>query len=116
MTTKINSLRVQMSQVFFNLLSNAFDAIEKTPSPWIEITAKKNTDKIIIFVRDSGPGIPLEIQNKIFQPFFTTKDVGRGTGLGLSLCSKIIKLHNGDLYINSDDKNTCFVIELPIGD
>ena len=116
MTIKINSLRVQMSQVFFNLLSNAFDAVEKLPSPWIEITAKKSNDKIIIFVRDSGMGVPQEIQNKIFQPFFTTKEVGRGTGLGLSLCSKIIKLHNGDLYINSDDKNTCFVIELPIGD
>ncbi|MEA3429508.1 MAG: HAMP domain-containing sensor histidine kinase, partial [Thermodesulfobacteriota bacterium] len=64
---------------------------------------------------DTGPGIPEENLQKIFEPLFTTKKRGEGTGLGLSICYEIIKKHRGDIFVASDQrKGTCFVIELPI--
>lgn len=110
----INCLRVQLSQVFYNLFNNSFDAIEKLPNPWVKITASKLDNYLYIRCEDSGSGIPKEIQSKIFQPFYTTKEIGKGTGLGLSLCNSIIQRHGGEFYIDNELKNTCFVIKLPI--
>ena len=112
--SQLSCLRVQMSQVFFNLLSNSFDAIEKSIDPWVEISASVTPEgTMIILLKDSGNGIPKEIQSKIFQPFYTTKEIGKGTGLGLSLCNSIILRNGGTLTIDNDCKNTCFVIKLP---
>jgi two-component system, NtrC family, sensor kinase len=93
----------------------------KTPSglddykPAVTITTKNLGDKIEISVKDNGPGIPEEIKNKIFQPFFTTKPTGEGTGLGLSLSYDIIvKLHGGEIKVKSVlGAGTEFIIVLP---
>lgn len=110
---KIHCRPVQLSQVFINLLSNAYDAVESLPERWVKIDCSKSGNKIIIKVTDSGQGIPKEIQEKIFQPFFTTKGHGKGTGLGLSLSITIIRDHHGVFSIDNRAKNTCFVVELP---
>lgn len=112
--TQIDCLRVQMSQVFINLLTNSFDAIANTHSPWVEISALKSQNTLSLIIKDSGLGIPREIQEKIFQPFFTTKEIGKGSGLGLSLCNSIIQRHSGTISINNESLNTCFVIKFLI--
>lgn len=109
---QFSCLRIQMSQVFINLLINSFDAVNKSPNPWVEISAEKTKEGFInIRVKDSGLGIPKEIQNKMFQPFYTTKEIGKGSGLGLSLSNSIIQRHCGELFIDKECINTCFVIK-----
>lgn len=110
----IECRRIQISQIFINLLGNAYDAIEDLPERWIQIECKNLMDNIEFRITDSGPGIPKEIQEKIFQPFFTTKPIGKGTGLGLSLSISIVKDHKGTFNIDEENPNTCFVISLPI--
>lgn len=112
--TLINCRRVQLSQVFLNLFGNSFDAIECLSEKWICIDGEKTNDKLVLRFSDSGSGIPKEIQEKIFQPFFTTKEIGKGTGLGLSISNSIIKKHQGDFYIDNNVPHTCFVIVLPL--
>lgn len=102
----------QLSQVLTNLLGNAFDAIQKLESPWIEIRVLDCGDNLEVQVTDSGPGIPAEIRSKIMLPFFTTKEVGKGTGLGLSLSRGIIDDHGGRLFLDENCSNTRFVIQL----
>ena len=115
MQKKFDWLSLQMSQVVINLLTNDFDAIEKTSNPWVEISVSKSTENVLILkIKDSGLGIPKEIQSKIFQPFFTTKEVGKGAGLGWSLCSSIVQRHGGTLTLDNNCPNTCFVIRLPL--
>lgn len=110
----IDCRQVQLSQVFLNLIGNAYDAIEELQGDkWIKVSTKNLDDKIEIRFRDAGPGIPQEVQDKIFQPFFTTKEIGKGTGLGLSLSNSIIKSHNGDFYIDNKESTTCFVVIIP---
>lgn len=103
--------RAQYEQAILNLISNAFDAVDGLHEKWIEISASKNGDKVEIFVEDSGTGIPVEVREKIMDPFFTTKK-GKGTGLGLSLVKGVAQKHGGDLkYI--DAPHTTFLLELP---
>lgn len=111
---KVFCSKPMLGQVFFNLFNNAFYEIEKTESPWIEISTKKIESQIIISFTDSGKGISDEVAEKIFLPFFTTKDVNVGKGLGLSTSYQIIEFHEGKLSINQDCPNTQFVIELPL--
>jgi signal transduction histidine kinase len=110
----INCCRVQLSQVILNLLGNSFDAIENLEERWVEVRCEKNEQNLIIKLIDSGNGIPSAIKEKIFQPFFTTKEIGKGTGLGLSLSHSIIKNHQGIFSLDENMKNTCFVITLPL--
>jgi len=80
------------------------------------VSTKKIDGHISIHVKDNGNGIPQNIVDKIFQPFFTTKPTGEGTGLGLSLSYDIIKVHGGKLKVESKEKEGSeFVIELPVG-
>lgn len=110
---------VQLTQVIINLLNNAFDAMMeqkiKSPNfkPWVKLTIVTHGESIHFRITDAGSGIPIEIQKKLFQPFFTTKEVGKGTGIGLSISLGIIHFHHGKLYIDNQCPNTCFVIELP---
>jgi PAS domain S-box-containing protein len=104
---------VQMSQVILNLLNNSSDAIEGQAEPWVKIEVLEQEDSVLISITDSGPGIDLELRSKIMQPFFTTKEVGRGTGLGLSVARGIIQEHGGELRLDTECPNTRFVIELP---
>lgn len=110
----VNCRETQISQVVLNLISNAKDAVLSLKNKWIKVILKNTDDKIVLQVIDSGYGISLNIREQIFQPFFTTKDVGSGTGLGLSISNEIIKVHSGRLYIDYTNPNTCFTIELPL--
>ncbi|MDO9183253.1 MAG: ATP-binding protein, partial [Bacteriovorax sp.] len=112
--TKLNCYQVQLSQVFLNLFNNAFDAIRHLDIKWIRIEARKDDKWFYIHFIDSGHGISQDIREKIFQPFFTTKEIGKGTGLGLSLVYGIIKNHNGEIYYDDSFPNTCFTIKLPL--
>jgi signal transduction histidine kinase len=83
--------------------------------PTVSVSTKKIGDKILINVKDNGNGIPQKILDKIFQPFFTTKPTGQGTGLGLSLSYDIIKAHGGEVKVESQLNNGAdFIITLPI--
>ncbi|MEO6357309.1 MAG: HAMP domain-containing sensor histidine kinase, partial [Ferruginibacter sp.] len=83
--------------------------------PTVSIQTKKINDKVEIKVSDNGNGIPQNIVDKIFQPFFTTKPTGQGTGLGLSLSYDIIKAHGGEIKVETKEgEGTTFIINLPI--
>lgn len=110
----VDCRETQISQVIINLISNAADAISNATSKWIKISLEKDEKNLFIKVIDSGNGISQEIHEKIFQPFFTTKDVGSGTGLGLSISRGIAQSHNGQLYLDDAHSNTCFVLQLPL--
>ena len=103
----------EISQVLLNLLNNADDAIADLKEKWIKISVVDKGDEVEIQVTDSGHGIPLDVQSKIFQPFFTTKEIGKGTGMGLSISTGIIQSHNGKLILDNHCLNTRFVIQLP---
>lgn len=104
---------IQIEQVLLNLLNNAHDALENSKAKWIKITAKKNGDRVIIAVSNSGPRIPSGVLDRIMQPFFTTKSVGKGTGLGLSISRRIIASHKGELRYDNTAAHTCFELDLP---
>lgn len=105
--------KIQIEQVLMNLLNNSFDAIEFLPDKWIEISARENDEMISIYVKDSGHGIPKEIVTHIMEPFFSTKAVGKGTGLGLALARGIAEKHGGHLRYLDNSSHTTFVLELP---
>lgn len=110
---KVECRPVQISQVLLNLLNNAYDAVENMQSPWVRISVVEEKDFVEIKVTDSGKGIPPELQGKLFQPFFTTKEIGKGTGLGLSLSSGIMETQFGSLSLDPSSPHTCFVARLP---
>ncbi|WP_175418890.1 sensor histidine kinase [Aureibaculum algae] len=118
----INVAGQDMGRVILNLITNALHAIspnskmpEKTvKDPTIWISTKKVGDQVIIKIKDNGSGIPKEIVDKIFQPFFTTKPSGQGTGLGLSMSYDIVRSHGGDLKVESQEgEGTTFTISIP---
>lgn len=106
--------KVQITQVIVNLISNAIDAIENLPDRWIKATCSIDGDIVTIKIIDSGTGIDKKIYDKLFVPFFTTKEVGKGTGIGLSISKGIIEQHQGTLDIDLKEVNTTFVITLPL--
>jgi two-component system, NtrC family, sensor kinase len=82
--------------------------------PTITVSTKKVNDKIEISVKDNGNGIPSKVLDKIFQPFFTTKPTGQGTGLGLSLSYDIIKAHGGEIKVDTKEgEGSGFIVQLP---
>ncbi len=120
-----------IGRVLLNLINNAFFAVTEKKkslnpedltdskdhyySPIVSISSKKLDDRVVIVVSDNGNGIPFEILDKIFQPFFTTKPTGQGTGLGLSLSYDIIKAHGGELVVESKEgEGTSFFIKIPL--
>lgn len=96
----------ELVQVLVNILNNGHDAVLELKERWIRIEVSDRVIKII----DSGKGIPKNIAEKLMQPFFTTKPVGKGIGLGLSISKGIIEKHGGEIFIDSHHSNTCFVI------
>jgi signal transduction histidine kinase len=105
--------KIQLEQIILNLINNSFDAIEYLPDKWIEMTVEENPDQVMIFLKDSGLGIPSEIASRMMEPFFSTKDLGKGTGLGLALAKGIAEKHGGTLKYLPKEKHTTFVLELP---
>ena len=105
---------VELSQVLLNLLINAFDAVSGLKDARVELRSRRLSDgQVEVIVEDNGPGIPEATRDKIFQPFFTTKEVGKGTGLGLSVSTGIIEGHHGKLSLISGTGKTTFQIVLP---
>jgi len=124
----INIIPQDVGRVILNLLNNAFYAVEEkrksgveNPSavpegfePTVTVSTKKERNKVLISIKDNGNGIPQKVVEKIFQPFYTTKPTGQGTGLGLSLSYDIIKTHNGELKVETDENiGTTFFIIIP---
>jgi signal transduction histidine kinase len=111
--------------VLLNLYSNAFYAVNekkkalKSPAkqqyePTVSVSTKMIDGKVIIRIKDNGNGIPQKFVDKVFQPFFTTKPTGQGTGLGLSLSYEIVKAHGGEINVNTEEGDfTEFIIRLP---
>ncbi len=102
----------ELNQVWANLLVNAFQAINYNGKVTLEILEENGW--AIVKIVDSGPGIPDEIKEKIFTPFFTTKSRGEGTGMGLQISKKIVEKHNGTLDFLSSPGRTEFIVRLPI--
>lgn len=105
---------LQMSQVLINIINNAYDAIEKLEDKWITVDVRHISEKLQISITDSGLRVADDIIEKMFEPLYTSKDIGKGTGLGLSISREIITNHNGLLYIDKKSDNTRFVIEIPL--
>ncbi|HRG82049.1 MAG TPA: ATP-binding protein [Chitinophagaceae bacterium] len=118
---KINVLPQDMGRVILNLINNAFYAVserkklaEQGYDPMVTIATRKLGDRVEISVKDNGTGIPQSILDKIFQPFYTTKPTGQGTGLGLSLSYDIVKAHGGELKVDTkENEGSTFIIQLP---
>jgi signal transduction histidine kinase len=118
----INIIPQDIGRVILNLITNAFYAVtEKRKQgtngyePIVAISTKKFDDKVELKVSDNGIGIPEKIKEKIFNPFFTTKPTGQGTGLGLSLSYDIVKAHGGEITVKSKNgEGSEFTINLPI--
>jgi ligand-binding sensor domain-containing protein/signal transduction histidine kinase len=121
---KINVIAQDIGRVMLNLINNAFYAVSEKKKllpddqdykPTVIVSTKKSNDKAEIRVMDNGNGIPDNVLEKIFQPFFTTKPAGQGTGLGLSLSYDIIKAHGGELKVETKDgEGTVFIINLTV--
>ena len=110
-----------IGRVVLNLITNAFYAVNERKKqqpegyePVVSVSTKKLSDRIEIHVKDNGTGIPQKVLDKIFQPFFTTKPTGQGTGLGLSLSYDIVKAHGGELKVETKEgEGSEFLISLP---
>jgi len=107
---KINIIRQDIGRVILNLINNAFYAVSEKKKqadngyePTVTVATAKENGKIEVKVKDNGNGIPLNVVDKIFQPFFTTKPTGQGTGLGLSLAYDIVKAHGGEIKIETKE-------------
>jgi signal transduction histidine kinase len=117
---KINIIPQDIGRVILNLINNAFYAVDEKKKnnienyePTVSVSTKRNKGKIEISVKDNGNGIPQKVLDKIFQPFFTTKPTGQGTGLGLSLSYDIVKAHGGEIKVNTkENRGTEFIIQL----
>jgi two-component system NtrC family sensor kinase len=106
----------QIRQMLVNLIQNGIDAVENTGK--VVVTARKPGDQdcMEIRVHDTGRGMPPEVLSEIFTPFFTTKQLGKGTGMGLSIVYGVVKMHSGEISVDSKvDKGTTFTIRLPLG-
>jgi signal transduction histidine kinase len=118
----INIIPQDMGRVILNLITNAFYATNDKKQqigvdyePTVTVSTKKVGDTVLISVKDNGNGIPQKVLDKIFQPFFTTKPTGQGTGLGLSLSYDIVKAHGGELKVETKEgEGSTFIIQLPI--
>jgi signal transduction histidine kinase len=119
----INVVPQDIGRVILNLINNAFYAVnarqkmeqDSDYKPLVTLTTSKQGDQVVIEVADNGTGMPDQVKEKIFQPFFTTKPTGEGTGLGLSLSYDIVKAHGGEIKVEATEgEGTEFVILLPI--
>jgi signal transduction histidine kinase len=119
---KVDIVRPEIGRVILNLINNAFYAVNERSKqgvlgyePSVIVGTRRLKDRIEISVKDNGKGIPASIKEKIFQPFFTTKPTGQGTGLGLSLAYDIVKAHGGEIRVETEEgKGSDFIVQLPV--
>lgn len=104
----------EICQVLVNLLNNAIDAVAGTPQPRVRIDARRSGGNLELSVIDNGPGIPKEFRSKVLEPFFTTKEAGKGLGVGLSISATIVQAHGGTLRLDDSTDHTRFVFDLEL--
>jgi signal transduction histidine kinase len=107
----------QLNQVWTNLIDNASDSLRdsETPDPRITIEAIERDGCIVVTIEDNGPGIPPEVRERIFEAFYTTKEPGKGTGLGLdTVYSIVVKQHRGAVDVDSKPGQTKFIVKIPM--
>jgi signal transduction histidine kinase len=110
---RIQGYGSELNQVWTNLIDNALDAVDEAGE--IVLRTRREGDRVVVEVNDNGPGIPEEIQGRVFDQFFTTKDPGKGTGLGLDISYRIVvDKHRGDIRLSSQPGNTRFEVWLPV--
>lgn len=105
---KANVLIGEINQVWTNIIDNAIDAMDREGT--LTVKSYQERDKFVVEIIDDGPGIPDDIKNRIWEPFYTTKGVGEGTGLGLDVVKKIIRRHKGDITLESKPGRTMFKV------
>ena len=111
----INCREAQICQVLLNLLQNAFDElVDLEGERWVRLDVSYCTGWVVFSVSDSGPGIAPQHRGDIMEPFFTTKPVGKGVGLGLSISRSIALEHGGTLELDEESPHTCFRLKLPL--
>jgi signal transduction histidine kinase len=104
----------QINQVFMNLLTNAAQALSGRDKAEITIETQGNASEVEVKIIDNGPGIPPDVLPRIWDPFFTTKDVGEGTGLGLSIVHELVERHGGEIVVDTKlGEGTTFTVKLP---
>ncbi len=112
---KITGYGSELNQVWTNLIDNAADAVASTPNPTITLQTRREGDWISVTVEDNGPGIPADVQRRVFEPFYTTKPPGKGTGLGLDISYNIVvNKHRGEIKLFSQPGRTRFQVVLPV--
>jgi signal transduction histidine kinase len=102
----------ELNQVWTNLMDNAIEAMQGKGE--LRLRTARELDRVLVEIRDNGPGIPPEVQPHIFDPFFTTKGVGEGTGLGLDTVCRIVRNHHGEIHVTSKPGDTRFQVYLPV--
>ena len=108
----VNSFGSELSQVWTNLIDNAIDAMGGQGELYVR--AYRDDSCVVVEIADNGPGISPEVMPHIYEPFFTTKGVGEGTGLGLDTVKRIIRKHHGTIQVRSKPGDTCFQVWLPV--
>lgn len=104
----------ELNQVWTNLIDNALDALAGAPAGVLTLRTRRDGDSVRVEIRDSGRGIPAELLTRVFDPYFTTKRFGEGTGLGLDTATRIVDGHHGNLWAESKPGDTCFTVLLPL--
>jgi signal transduction histidine kinase len=107
----VQGMGAELNQIWANLIDNALDAVGEGGE--VEVTARPDGSRVVVEVTDNGPGIPPEIRERIFEPFFSTKDVGKGVGLGLDLVRRTLERHDGEIEVESRPGRTRFRVKLP---
>ena len=111
----VTALGSELNQVWTNLVHNACDALDGVANPTLTLRVRRTDDAVVVEVEDNGPGIPAEVQARVFDAFFTTKPPGQGTGLGLQVTYRIVVVeHGGDLTLDSVPGRTTFRVSLPL--
>lgn len=108
----VDCREVEICQILLNLLNNAYDAIHDSNGKWIKLDIIEFNDNVEFSVANSGHKIISQVKEKMFQPFYTTKEVGKGTGLGLSIAKKIAESHGGTLYFDDSHSYSRFVLKI----
>jgi signal transduction histidine kinase len=108
---RIDVHAAELNQVWTNLIDNAIGAADSR----VTIRTSRSAEFLVVEVEDDGPGVPDEIAEQVFDAFFTTKEPGEGTGLGLDIAKRIVARHRGDLRLKQVHKGACFQVLLPLG-
>jgi signal transduction histidine kinase len=109
---RAHAVGAELNQVWMNLMDNALDAV--SVGGRVRVSASRELDSVVVRIVDNGPGIPPEIQGRIFDPFFSTKGVGKGSGLGLDIVRRLLQRHEGEVALESAPGRTEFQVRLPV--